>query len=77
MDGWATTGSTTARFANRTCGYIYDQEATRDERAPNGGPTTSTTTTCYMEAGSAGELGGAMALEQVGFWRKVAGASEL
>ena len=38
---------------------------------------TSTTTTSYMEAGSAGELGTRHGMEQIGFWRKIAGASQL
>ena len=31
----------------------------------------------YMQAGSAGELGRRHGLEQIGFWRKIAGASRL
>jgi putative CocE/NonD family hydrolase len=65
-DDWFHNGA----FREQGMSYIYEQEATRDNRA--------TWWTGYfddydefMDAGSAGELGRRHGLEQMGFWRKL------
>jgi putative CocE/NonD family hydrolase len=65
-DDWFHNGA----FRQQNLGYIYDQEATRDNKVKwwtNHFDDYDT----YMEAGSAGELGRLHGLQQVGFWRKV------
>ena len=70
MAGWATTGSTTARSAQQNLAYIYDQEATRDNRTQSGGPATTTTTTCSCSR-LGRRTGPRHGLEQLGFWSKI------
>ena len=65
-DDWFHNGA----FRQQNMPYIYEQEATRDNKAlwwTNHFDDYDV----YMEAGSAGELGRRHGLEQVGFWRKL------
>ena len=65
-DDWFHNGA----FREQNMPYIYEQEATRDNKAlwwSNHFDDYDV----YMEAGSAGELGRRHGLEQVGFWRKL------
>jgi len=57
-------------FREQNMPYIYEQEATRDNKAKwwTGYHDEYDT---YMQAGSAGELGRQHGLEQMGFWRKI------
>ncbi len=65
-DDWFHNGA----FREQNMGYIYEQEATRDNKA-KWWTSHFDDYDVYMEAGSAGELGRRHALEQVGFWRKI------
>ncbi|MFZ0635019.1 MAG: CocE/NonD family hydrolase [Candidatus Acidiferrales bacterium] len=65
-DDWFHNGA----FRQQNMGYIYEQEATRDNRAKWWTSHFDDYDT-YLEAVSAGELGRLHGLEQVGFWRKV------
>ena len=74
--GWATTGSTMARSASRTC----RTSTSRKRRAPtrrSGGRATYDDYDMFMEAGSAGELGQAARAGADRLLAQVAGASEL
>ncbi|HXN53596.1 MAG TPA: CocE/NonD family hydrolase [Candidatus Acidoferrum sp.] len=65
-DDWFHNGA----FREQNMAYVYEQEATRDNRAKwwtNHFDDYDT----FMEAGSAGELGRRHGLAQVGFWRKI------
>jgi uncharacterized protein len=57
-------------FRQQNMGYIYEQEATRDNDA-KWWTNHFDDYDVFMEAGSAGELGRRHGLEQVGFWRKI------
>jgi putative CocE/NonD family hydrolase len=50
--------------------YIWEQEATRDNSLP-WISSTDDVYDLYMRAGSAGELGKRMGLDQVGFWKSI------
>ena len=50
--------------------YIWEQVATRDNSAP-WVTTTADDYDLYMRAGSAGALGKAQGLDQIGFWQKI------
>src|ERR1700731_1624120 len=65
-DDWFHNGA----FRQQNMGYIWEQEATRDNKA-KWWTSHFDDYDVYMEAGSAGELGRRHALEQVGFWRKI------
>ena len=65
-DDWFHNGA----FREQGMSYIYDQEATRDNRV-NWWTGYFDDYDFFMEAGSAGELGRRHGLEQVGFWRKL------
>src|SRR5467141_1165281 len=57
-------------FRQQNMGYIYEQEATRDNKAKWWSSHFDEYDE-FMQAGSAGELGRRHGLEQVGFWRKI------
>jgi uncharacterized protein len=57
-------------FRQQNMPYIYEQEATRDNKAKWWSGHFDDYDE-YMQAGSAGELGRQHGLEQVGFWRKI------
>ncbi len=57
-------------FRQQNMPYIYEQEATRDNRA-KWWTSHFDDYDEFMQAGSAGELGRRHGLEQVGFWRKI------
>jgi uncharacterized protein len=65
-DDWFHNGA----FRQQNLPYIYEQEATRDNRA-KWWVSHFDDYDEYMQAGSAGELGRQHGLEQVGFWRKI------
>jgi putative CocE/NonD family hydrolase len=65
-DDWFHNGA----FRQQNMGYIWEQEATRDNKA-KWWTGHFDDYDVYMEAGSAGELGRRHALEQVGFWRRI------
>ena len=65
-DDWFHNGA----FREQGMSYIYDQEATRDNRV-NWWTGHFDEYDEFMAAGSAGELGRRHGLEQVGFWRKL------
>ncbi|MGA2420658.1 MAG: CocE/NonD family hydrolase [Candidatus Acidiferrum sp.] len=65
-DDWFHNGA----FREQNMGYIWEQEATRDNAA-KWWITNYDDYDTYMRAGSAGELGRRRGLEQVGFWRKI------
>jgi uncharacterized protein len=65
-DDWFHNGA----FREQNMPYIYEQEATRDNRA-KWWVSHFDDYDEYMQAGSAGELGRLHGLEQVGFWRKI------
>jgi putative CocE/NonD family hydrolase len=65
-DDWFHNGA----FREQNMPYIYDQEATRDNKAAWWTSHLDDYDT-YLEAGSAGELGRRHNLEQMGFWPKV------
>jgi uncharacterized protein len=65
-DDWFHNGA----FRQQNMPYIYEQEATRDNKA-KWWTDHFDDYDLYMEAGSAGELGRRHGLEQVGFWRKL------
>src|SRR5882762_8223896 len=57
-------------FRQQNMGYIYEQEATRDNKA-KWWTSHYDDYDMYLQAGSAGELGRRRGLEQVGFWRRI------
>jgi putative CocE/NonD family hydrolase len=57
-------------FRQQNMPYIYEQEATRDNKAKWWSSHFDDYDE-YMQAGSAGELGRQHGLDQVGFWRKI------
>jgi putative CocE/NonD family hydrolase len=65
-DDWFHNGA----FRQQNLPYIYEQEATRDNKAKWWSSHFDDYDE-YMQAGSAGELGHQHGLEQVGFWRKI------
>ena len=65
-DDWFHNGA----FRQQNLPYIYEQEATRDNRVL-WWTDHFDDYDLYMEAGSAGELGRRHGLEQVGFWQKL------
>jgi putative CocE/NonD family hydrolase len=65
-DDWFHNGA----FRQQNMPYIYEQEATRDNRA-KWWTNHFDDYDVYLEAGSAGELGRRHGLEQIGFWRKI------
>ena len=65
-DDWFHNGA----FRQQNMPYIYEQEATRDNKA-KWWVSHFDDYDEYMAAGSAGELGRIHGLEQVGFWRKI------
>jgi uncharacterized protein len=65
-DDWFHNGA----FRQQNMGYVYEQEATRDNKA-KWWTSHFDDYDVFMEGGSAGELGRRHALEQVGFWRKI------
>ena len=65
-DDWFHNGA----FRQQNMPYIYEQEATRDNKA-KWWVSHFDDYDEYMAAGSAGELGRIHGLEQVGFWRKL------
>ncbi|HYX69362.1 MAG TPA: CocE/NonD family hydrolase, partial [Terriglobales bacterium] len=65
-DDWFHNGA----FRQQNMDYIYEQEATRDNKAKWWSGHFDDYD-LFMEAGSAGELGRQHGLEQVGFWRKL------
>jgi putative CocE/NonD family hydrolase len=65
-DDWFHSGA----FREQGMGYIYEQEATRDNDA-DWWTSHQDDYDMFMEAGSAGELGKRHGLEQMGFWRKI------
>src|SRR5215470_3662298 len=65
-DDWFHNGA----FRQQNMPYIYEQEATRDNKA-KWWVSHFDDYDEYMRAGSAGELGREHGLEQVGFWRKI------
>src|SRR6266849_822845 len=65
-DDWFHNGA----FRQQNMPYIYEQEATRDNKAKWCSSHFDDYDE-YMRAGSAGELGRRHGLEQVGFWRKL------
>src|SRR6266699_1823744 len=65
-DDWFHNGA----FREQNLPYIYEQEATRDNKA-KWWVSHFDDYDEYMRAGSAGELGREHGLEQVGFWRKI------
>ncbi len=65
-DDWFHNGA----FRQQGMGYIYDQEATRENEI-KWWTSHFDDYDMFMEAVSAGELGRRRGLEQVGFWRKI------
>ena len=65
-DDWFHNGA----FREQGMSYIYDQEATRDNKV-KWASGYADDYDMFMNAGSAGELGRRHKLEQVGFWRKL------
>jgi uncharacterized protein len=65
-DDWFHNGA----FREQNMGYIYEQEATRDNSA-KWWTDHFDDYDVYMQSVSAGELGKLHGLEQVGFWRKI------
>jgi len=65
-DDWFHNGA----FREQGMSYIYDQEATRNNRE-TWWTNHFDDYDLFMEAGSAGELGRRHGLEQMGFWRKL------
>ena len=65
-DDWFHNGA----FREQNMPYIYEQEATRDNSA-KWWVSHFDDYDEYMSAGSAGDLGKAKGLDQVGFWRKI------
>ena len=65
-DDWFHNGA----FRQQNMPYIYEQEATRDNKA-KWWVSHFDDYDEYMHAGSAGELGREHGLEQIGFWRKI------
>src|SRR6266852_1128589 len=65
-DDWFHNGA----FRQQNMPYIYEQEATRDNKAKWWFSHFDDYDE-FMQAGSAGELGREHGLEQVGFWRKI------
>ena len=65
-DDWFHNGA----FRQQMMDYIYDQEATRDNKL-KWWTSHYDEYDMFMQAGSAGELGRRRGLEQVGFWRKI------
>ncbi len=65
-DDWFHNGA----FREQNMPYIYEQEATRDNKA-KWWTSHFDDYDEYIEAGSAGELGRRHGLEQVGFWKKL------
>ena len=65
-DDWFHNGA----FRQQNMPYIYEQEATRDNKA-KWWVSHFDDYDEYMHAGSAGELGREHGLDQVGFWRKI------
>jgi hypothetical protein len=65
-DDWFHNGA----FRQQNLPYIYEQEATRDNKAKWWFSHFDDYDE-FMQAGSAGELGRQHGLEQVGFWRKI------
>ena len=65
-DDWFHNGA----FRQIMMDYIYDQEATRDSSS-NWWSGTYDQYDLFMGAGSAGELGRTMGMEQLGFWRQL------
>jgi putative CocE/NonD family hydrolase len=65
-DDWFHNGA----FREQNMPYIYEQEATRDNRE-KWWTDHFDDYDVYMQAGSAGELGRRHGLEQVGFWNKI------
>jgi uncharacterized protein len=65
-DDWFHNGA----FRQQNMPYIYEQEATRDNKA-KWWVSHFDDYDEYLQAGSAGELGREHGLEQVGFWRKI------
>jgi uncharacterized protein len=65
-DDWFHNGA----FRQQNMPYIYEQEATRDNKA-KWWVSHFDDYDEYLHAGSAGELGREHGLEQVGFWRKI------
>jgi hypothetical protein len=65
-DDWFHNGA----FRQQNLPYIYEQEATRDNKA-KWWVSHFDDYDEFMQAGSAGELGRQHGLEQVGFWRKI------
>ncbi len=65
-DDWFHNGA----FRQQNMAYIYEQEATPDNRA-KWWTSHFDDYDVFMEAGSAGELGRRHGLEQVGFWPKI------
>ena len=65
-DDWFHNGA----FRQQNLSYIYEQEATRDNKA-KWWTDHFDDYDLFMQSGSAGELGRRHGLEQVGFWRKI------
>jgi uncharacterized protein len=65
-DDWFHNGA----FREQNLPYIYEQEATRDNKA-KWWISDFDDYDMYMQAGSAGELAHERGMEQLGFWRKV------
>jgi putative CocE/NonD family hydrolase len=65
-DDWFHNGA----FRQQMMAYIYDQEATRDSKA-RWWTTHYDEYDAFLQGGSAGALGKARGLEQMGFWRKI------
>jgi putative CocE/NonD family hydrolase len=65
-DDWFHNGA----FRQQMMAYIYDQEGTRDSKA-KWWTTHYDEYDAFLQAGSAGALGRARGLEQMGFWRKI------
>jgi putative CocE/NonD family hydrolase len=65
-DDWFHNGA----FRQQMMAYVYDQEGTRDSKA-KWWTTHYDEYDAFLQAGSAGDLGRARGLEQMGFWRKI------
>ncbi|TPG19930.1 CocE/NonD family hydrolase [Sphingomonas koreensis] len=65
-DDWFHNGA----FREMNMSYIWEQEATRSNTAPWVDPSYDTYDE-FMRAGSAGALGTAHGLDQIGFWKKI------
>jgi uncharacterized protein len=65
-DDWFHNGA----FRQQNMSYIYEQEATRDNKA-KWWTSHFDDYDLFLQAGSAGELGRRHGMEQVGFWRKL------